>query len=246
MSRGGTPLTLLPALDLRGGRVAQLADDDPDASSPERALDRVLATGARWVHLVDLGRAFGAEPDPGLLAALVARARAAGAAAQLSGGIADADTLAWALRTGADRVCLSPLALRDPDAVRAAVGEHGPRVALGLDVRDGAVVARGTDAVLGDLEDWLARVSAWEPVALLVADAARDGSRRGVDLDLFTRVADARPASVRTLIASGGVRDADDLAALDAVTGVDAVVLGAAVHTGGLDLAAALTRGGAA
>lgn len=237
-----TDLALLPAVDVLDGRVAQLPLEDARAADPAGVLDTLVATGTAWVHLVDLRRALRGDADPALLAGLVARARDAGVRVQLSGGLVDAATLDWALGTGAERVCLSPLALTDEVFVADAVATHGERVAVGLDARDGRVVARGHDVDLGTLTSWLQRLDDLAPQALIVADAGRDGSRRGVDLALFSQVASSRPASVRTLIASGGVRAAADLHALRGVPGIDAVVLGAAVHTGGLDLEAELGR----
>src|SRR5699024_808147 len=89
-------LTLLPALDIAGGRASQVVGDSD--TEPERVAAGWVAGGARWLHLVDLDRAFGRGDNAALLADLVA---AQPVPVQLSGGIDDDSALGVALATDA-------------------------------------------------------------------------------------------------------------------------------------------------
>lgn len=231
-------LTLLPAVDVAAGRAAQVVDGRTD--DPYHVAMRWVEQGAEWVHLVDLDRAFG-RPDQGnaeLLAGLTDRIPVP---VQLSGGLSDRDAIAWATQTGAARLVLASSVLADPDLVSAAAQRLGDRLVVAVDVRGGRVVSRGTDLDLGPVQ----RVLQDHPVAgpgvahVLVADASRDGSRAGSDLDLFGRVAALVTGEV---IASGGVATLEDLAALAALAGhgVTAAVLGAALYHGAFTLEQAL------
>ncbi|WP_109473594.1 HisA/HisF-related TIM barrel protein [Ornithinimicrobium cavernae] len=229
-----TALTLLPAVDIAGGRASQVVGD-ADAD-PGRVAARWVAEGAEWLHLVDLDRAFGRGENAALIAELVA---AQTVPVQVSGGIADERSLAAALASGATRVNLASTALRDREWVRRAVRTHGERVAVGIDVRGGEVVARGTDARLGSLDDVLADLDGTGCQTYVVADASRDGSLHGADDNLFRHVAERVDGQV---IASGGVASLEDLSRLRRLVdvGVRGVVLGAALYHGAFTLSEAL------
>ncbi|WP_114905966.1 HisA/HisF-related TIM barrel protein [Ornithinimicrobium murale] len=229
-----TPLTLLPAVDIAGGRASQVVGDGED--DPARVASGWTAAGARWLHLVDLDRAFGRGDNAGLIAELVA---AQPVPVQVSGGIADDASLALALATGAARVNLASTALRDRGWVRQVVREHGERIAVGIDVRGHEVVARGSEARLGTLDDVLADLDGTGCRTYVVADASRDGSLHGADDHLFRYVAERVDGEV---IASGGVASLEDLARLRSLArvGVSGVVLGAALYQGAFTLAEAL------
>ncbi len=227
-------LTLLPAVDVAGGRAAQVpegAEDDPLAVAW-----RWVDHGARWIHLVDLDQAFARGSNRDLLAEIVVDLQVP---VQLSGGIDDQERLEAALATGASRVNLASTALTDLPWVRRVVAEHGTRIAVGLDVRDGDVVARGVDVRIGTLTEVLHALHDVPVATFVVADANRDGRRIGADLDLFHAVAQAAHAPV---VASGGVSDLADIRALRGLTsaGVSGLILGAALHEGAFTLAEAL------
>lgn len=232
-------LMLLPAVDIAGGRASQVVGDSDH--EPARVAAGWVAAGAQWLHLVDLDRAFGRGDNAALLADLVA---AQPVPVQLSGGIDHDVALEAALATGATRINLASTALRDPGWVRGVVREHGERIAVGLDVRGGEVVARGTDARLGLLDDVLADLQGAGASSFVVADATRDGTRHGADTALFRYVAERVDGQV---IASGGVASLEDLIGLRALVriGVRGVVLGSALYHGAftLDEALVVARG---
>lgn len=231
-------MELLPAVDVAGGRAGQVVGaGDPD---PYAVALGWVHQGARWLHLVDLDRAFGRGDNADLLAEVVGTVPVP---VQLSGGITDDAALEWALGTGARRIVLSSAALADEDRVAEVIRVHGDRVALGVDVRGDQVVARGTDLVLGPLDEVLELLGSLPEATLVVADASRDGTRAGADLSLFARVADAVPHRV---VASGGVATLDDLRRLLALPGhgVRGVVLGSALYHGAFTLAQALDVAG--
>ncbi|MFK5634956.1 MULTISPECIES: HisA/HisF-related TIM barrel protein [unclassified Ornithinimicrobium] len=228
-------LTLLPAVDVTGGRAAQVVDGGSD--DPLTVARRWVDQGARWVHLVDLDRAYRRGSDLKLLTGLVA---ALPVPVQLSGGLDDPSSVEAALASGARRVNLAVTALRDPAWVAELVREHADRIAIGIDVVHGEVVARGSGETLGPWELLVDRLldalGAHSPGAYVVADASRDGRRTGVDRALFATVVGRLGPSV---VASGGVSTLEDLRALREV-GVSGVVLGAALYHGAFTLADAL------
>lgn len=227
-----TALTLLPAVDVAGGRVDQVVDGDDD---PRRTAAGWVARGATWIHLVDLDQAFGRGDNAALLADLVADLRSGATSGrpvrvQLSGGLTDEATVERASATGADRVVLASSVLADPQLLARLLHRHGDRLVPAVDVRDGQVVSRGTDLRLGPLEAVVKANPALRGAAhVLVADASRDGTRTGADLDLFATAAELLDTPV---VASGGIATLEDLRGLRALTagGVGSAVLGAALY----------------
>ena len=130
------PLILLPAVDVVDGRAVRLVQGKAGSETEYgSALDAALGwqrDGAEWIHLVDLDAAFGRGSNRELLAEVVGKLDVQ---VELSGGIRDDDSLTAALATGCARVNLGTAALENPQWCARAIGEHGDKVAVGLDVQ---------------------------------------------------------------------------------------------------------------
>jgi 1-(5-phosphoribosyl)-5-[(5-phosphoribosylamino)methylideneamino] imidazole-4-carboxamide isomerase/N-(5'phosphoribosyl)anthranilate isomerase len=235
-----TPLTLLPAVDVAGGQAVRLvqgaAGTETGYGDPLAAALAWQAAGAEWIHLVDLDAAFGRGSNAALLASVVARLDIA---VEMSGGIRDEASLAAALATGCTRVNVGTAALESPDWVRAAIAEHGDKIAVGLDVRGNRLAARGWTRDGGDLDETLARLEADGCSRFVVTDVTKDGTLTGPNLDLLRAVC-ARTS--RPVIASGGVSSLDDLHAIATLVpdGVEGAIIGKALYAGAFTLADAL------
>jgi len=250
-------LTLLPAVDVAGGQAVRLvqgaAGTETGYGDPLEAALQWQEAGARWVHLVDLDAAFGRGSNAPQLADMIARLDAAaqtagvipgtsgrrGVAVELSGGIRDDASLAAALATGCARVVIGTAALENPDWVRRIIGEHGERIAVGLDVRGTRLAARGWTTEGGELLEVLARLEADGCARYVVTDVTRDGTLTGPNLDLLRQVC-AR--TDRPVIASGGVSSLADLRAIAGLQplGVEGAIVGKALYARAFSLPQAL------
>lgn len=231
-------LTLLPAVDVAGGRAVRLvrgeAGTETSYGEPRQAALAWQRAGAEWIHLVDLDAAFGRGSNRELLAEVV---RSVDVAVEVSGGIRDDASLSAALATGAARVNVGTAALEDPGWVRAAIGRVGDRLAVGLDVRGTTLAARGWTRDGGDLYDVLARLDADGCARYVVTDVRRDGTLTGPNLGLLRAVT---AATDRPVVASGGVARLDDLRAIASVPGVEGAIVGKALYAGAFTLPEAL------
>lgn len=232
-------MILLPAVDIREGRCVRLAQGDFGRETvydedPVAVARRYVDQGATWLHVVDLDAALEGVPvNRDVVREVI---RSAGAAVQCSGGIRDAAALTQMLDAGAARVVLGTRALADPAFVAEAVGRHGERVAVGLDVRGTRLQARGWTQDAGELSPTLDRLEAAGVRRYVVTDVTRDGMLRGPNLDLLRDVMSRTTAGV---VASGGVSSIDDLRALGAI-GVEACIIGKALYAGAFTLPEAL------
>jgi phosphoribosylformimino-5-aminoimidazole carboxamide ribotide isomerase len=233
-------MLLFPAIDLRDGRCVRLLKGDfaretrYDVDPVELAVE-YANLGARWLHVVDLD---GAKRGTPVNLALIERMRsAAGVAVQVGGGIRTRASLEQVLAV-AGRVVIGSLAVSDSELVAAWLTELGPdRITLAIDVRLDAtgvpLVAthgwtRGSSLTLAET---IERYTAAGLHHVLCTDIDRDGALTGPNTELYRDMATRWPKIA--FQASGGVRDAADLAAL-AATGVAAAVSGKALLDGRL------------
>ena len=208
-------MDLYPSIDLRAGQVVRLYQGD-FARETVYEVDAVTAArafadaGARWIHVVDLDAARSGEPVNRAVVGMIAEAVSGRARVQASGGVRTDDAAAALGEAGVARVVIGTAALEDP-ALVARVAARQP-VAVGLDARQGEVALRGWLEGSGEgLLDVLPRFADVGVEAVIVTDISRDGTFAGPDLEGLAQVLDRTTLAV---IASGGVGEAADLAAL--------------------------------
>lgn len=235
---------ILPAIDLRGGRVVRLRQGDfaretAYSDDPVDIARGFADAGARWLHVVDLDGARSGAPTHGAVIAAIVRAVGARCQVEVAGGLRDEAAVAAALAAGAARVVVGTAALRDPAVAGRLVAAHGTdHVAVAIDVRDGLAVGHGwsTDASGVDAGEVLERLADVGVTTFEVTAIERDGLLQGPNLSLYERLVRAGPGSI---IASGGVTTLDDLRALRAC-GCAGAIVGRAIYEGRLDIAEAL------
>jgi len=229
-------MELIPAIDLMGGRCVRLRQGDFAAEtrypvSPESLYDRYADMGPRWLHVIDLdGARDGAQVHLPVIEEL---ARRGPLRLQVGGGLRERAAVDRTLSLGVSRVVIGSLAVTDPNCVASWLQQLGPdAVVLAFDVR---IDARGTPRLV--THGWTERspVALWDAVAryvtaglkhVLCTDVARDGAMTGPNLDLYADAVCRFPEIEWQ--ASGGIRDAGDLRALEAC-GVAAAVSGRAL-----------------
>jgi phosphoribosylformimino-5-aminoimidazole carboxamide ribotide isomerase len=237
---------VLPAIDLRGGRVVRLVEGDfaresdygGDALAVAR---RFLAAGARMLHVVDLDGAR--EGRPVQLATVRAIAAAGGVAIEAAGGLRTVEDVAAAFAAGANRVVVGTRALEEPAFARGLVDAYGAdAIVAALDVRGGIAVGYGwREGKPGvAVEEALNRLANAGVETFEVTAVERDGRLEGPDLALLGRLVALGRGAV---IASGGIRSLNDLRA-SRDTGCAGAIVGRALYEGRLDLAEAVAAFG--
>ncbi len=238
------PFEILPAIDLRAGRVVRLLRGDYGAlttygEDAAAVADGFAAAGARWLHVVDLdGARDPAARQTDLVAAIVARVGPR-AAVEVAGGLRDERSVGESLEAGAARVILGTAALRDPAfAGRMAARFGAGRIAVALDVRDGLAVGHGwvPGAAGVAVADALTRLADAGVRIFEVTAIDRDGTLDGPDLALLRTLVGMGRGGI---IASAGIASAADITAVRAMGCVGAIV-GRALYEGRLTLDDAL------
>jgi len=217
-------MQVIPALDLLGEYAVHLEQGDFDRvifrQPIEEFMGRLVATTPPMIHLVDLEGARDGE----LRAPVIERCRAIAGSVplQVSGGIRSIASATRALDAGAARVIVGTAIWATDDALRSFVTALGERLVVAMDVRDGQLSVRGWQSPAGvNVGEALTRCLDAGVARLHVTAIERDGTMSGPDLALYERVC----ASGIAVVAAGGVRDENDVAALARV-GCEAAVMG--------------------
>lgn len=230
-------MILYPAIDILGGKAVRLTHGDFEQrteydTDPLEAAKRWVDAGARWLHVVDLDGAKSGRPAN--LSHLERIAGVLGVPVQVGGGLRSAGAVTAAVDAGATRVILGTAAFDDVDFLDQAVAEHGDRVVVSVDSRDGQLASSGWQEQTSiPVLDAITRMTDRGVRRFVYSSIERDGALTGPDLDGASAVAGTVHG---TFIYSGGVSGLGDLEALAALRQVNmaGVIVGKALYEGRL------------
>ncbi|HZB01956.1 MAG TPA: 1-(5-phosphoribosyl)-5-[(5-phosphoribosylamino)methylideneamino]imidazole-4-carboxamide isomerase [Actinomycetota bacterium] len=233
-------MIVIPAIDLRRGRAVRLRRGDPNEETaydedPVAVARRFQDEGARRLHVIDLDAALGEGDNRETVREIC---RSVVVPVQVGGGIRSMEAMMAVVDDGASRAILGTAAAADVSFVARAVEEFAERVVVAVDVRGGRVMTDGWREEGPELGPAIAGLNDAGAPRYLVTAIARDGTLEGPDLTLYRQVLGL---TGRPVIASGGVRNADDVWALRDV-GCEAAVTGKALYERTLKLSQ-VTRG---
>ena len=233
-------LEILPAIDVKEGVAIRLVQGELDKQSkygdPIEIATQFVASGASWIHLVDLDAAFGLGNNFEVLALVI---KSVDIKIELSGGIRDDESLNRALSTGCTRINLGTAALEQPEWTESVIKKHGDKIAVGLDVRGRQLSARGWTKSGGDLFEAITRLDKVGCARYVLTDITRDGTLTGPNLELLKEVTSFTKTPI---VASGGISSLSDVKTLTQLTndGVEGVIIGKALYAGAFTLAQVL------
>lgn len=234
-------MEILPAIDLKDGHAVRLTKGLMESakiysSQPWELAKAFEQMGSNWVHLVDLNGAFAGEPRN--LEQIIKIRQNCNVKLELGGGIRDLDTVSRYVDLGIDRIILGSIALKDPDFVAKAC--EFATIAVGIDAIDGYVAVEGwAEKSQMRATELAAKFADVGVDAIICTDVGRDGTLSGVNVPFTLEI--TRACKLDT-IASGGVRDMDDIEALLETKEVAGVIVGKAFYEGTLDLSKAIAK----
>ncbi|HYI16007.1 MAG TPA: 1-(5-phosphoribosyl)-5-[(5-phosphoribosylamino)methylideneamino]imidazole-4-carboxamide isomerase [Thermomicrobiales bacterium] len=226
-------LTIIPAIDLRGGRCVRLVQGDYDretvfSDDPVEVARGWQAAGARMLHVVDLdGARDGVPAQRDVIRAIVA---ALDIPVQVGGGVRSVEHGTALFDAGVQRVVIGTAAIEQPELVDRLLAAYGPeRVIIGVDARNGLVATRGwTETSDITAEALIAGMRERGIQRVVYTDIDRDGTLVSPNFDAIARIGTLGVA----VVASGGVATRDHLQLLATIPGVDEAIVGRALYTG--------------
>lgn len=228
---------LIPAIDLKGGKVVQLIQGEKlavETSDLEYWIERF--SSFRRINVIDLDAAMGSGSNDVLVRHICTRLPC-----QVGGGVRSPERASELCAIGARKVIVGSALFSsgkpDLDNARRFADMVGiERLVGAVDSRSGRVVTHGWKTSTGTTA--ADAVRELEPYCgeFLYTHVDTEGLMKGTDIAAIRTV---RDATTRPLIAAGGITTQAEIDQLDAL-GIDAVV-GMAIYTGTLELTTAKT-----
>jgi phosphoribosylformimino-5-aminoimidazole carboxamide ribotide isomerase len=245
-------MRIVPVLDLKSGIVVHARRGQRDAYAPLRsplvegcepaAVAQALCAACRTstLYVADLDALAGEPADLATLTGLAAVAQP-----WVDAGATDPERAASLARAGVARNVVGTESLesdatsepsgavrapqRAPGRAPQRVSVRAPQRVLSVDLRDGRLISPRPELAGRDPVAAAPLAMALGVRELLVIDLARVGSGAGPPLDAVAQLAEALPGL--EIYAGGGVRDDDDLRALESA-GATGALVATALHEG--------------
>ena len=228
-------MDIFPAIDLKQGCAVRLSKGEMQSAKiyskdPCELAKKFEDLGAKWLHLVDLDGAFAGEAVN--FKAIERIVKSTRLRVEVGGGIRDEARIKEYLSLGVDRFILGSAALKNPDFVKQMAKLY--RIVVGIDAKEGLVATEGWAELSRVKATDLARDYADAGVcAIICTDISRDGMLSGVNVEFSRSIAKA--CGIDT-IASGGVKDMNDIITLKNAGSIAGLIVGKAYYEGTLDL----------
>ena len=238
-----TDFTVIPAVDIRGGKCVRLYRGQADKETvfdtdPLQVAKRWEDEGASLLHVVDLDGAF--EGRPVNVGTIERIAGGLSIPVQVGGGIRNSRDARFYIDAGVSRVIVGTAAFGTSGWLEDAAREFGERLVVGLDVKDEKVAVSGWTGDSGlTAGEALERLTGAGVERIIYTNVGRDGTLEGPDLEGIERL--ARMSQV-PVIASGGVSRVKDVLDVWRLSdlGVEGIIVGMAFYRGLLTLPEAL------
>ncbi|MSN95599.1 1-(5-phosphoribosyl)-5-[(5-phosphoribosylamino)methylideneamino]imidazole-4-carboxamide isomerase [Campylobacter sp. FMV-PI01] len=228
-------MEILPAIDLKDGFAVRLSKGDMNTAkiyskNPSDLAKKFEDFGAKWLHIVDLDGAFkGMAVNFKVIEEI---AKSTNLKIEVGGGIRDENDIKKYQNLGVKRFILGSTALNDIELTKNLAKVY--KIAVGIDARDGFVAVQGWADVskISALE--LARIYKDSDVdAIICTDISKDGMLSGVNSEFAKNIA---LKSGKKTIASGGVKDINDIINLQKIDEIYGVIIGKAYYEGHINL----------
>lgn len=225
-------MRIIPAIDLIDGRCVRLYQGDfkqttEVASDPQSQLQRFIADGAQFIHIVDLdGARAGKAAQFALIADLCSQSSVP---IQVGGGIRSLETIERYLDAGVHRVILGTAALEDPSFIRQSLAKFRENIVIGIDARNEKVATRGWETTTEiDYIDFGKQMESLGAQTIVFTDISRDGTLTGPNIAQLDKINKAVSCNI---IASGGITSMKDLENISKI-GISEAIVGKAIYEG--------------
>lgn len=209
-------MRVIPAIDLLNGKVVRLHKGQYDDATiynddPVAEAQKFKEAGFDHIHVIDLnGAKEGSFDNINIIKKIISELDIS---VQTGGGIRSYEDAAMLFDAGISNIICSSMAVKNQEAWHRVLKEFGDGAILGMDLKDGKVAYGGwLETSDQSLDDLLGPMIKRGLSTVLSTDISRDGTLEGPNLELYNKLSAQFPSL--NFIASGGVSDANDLAAL--------------------------------
>jgi len=232
-------MIIIPAIDIRGGRVVRLLQGDFDketvySGDPVNMAVRWQREGAKMLHIVDLdGAFFGKSVNLPIIKSITSKIKIP---IELGGGLRTEAQIVKALSAGVKRVILGTKACKDQVFLKNMVKKYREAVVASIDTAKNAVASEGWKTKTAvTVDDIVKKISGAGVETIVYTDILKDGTMKGPNIK---GVKHLLKNSELNIIASGGVSCLDDIAALKSIKNkkLVGVIAGKALYEGAFSI----------
>lgn len=226
-------IDIIPAIDIMDGKAVRLSQGSYDSKrvygEPVEMLKEFEGNGIRRLHVVDLDGAKAGKLVN--LRTLEQLAKKTSLLIDYSGGIKTEGDVSQVFNAGAALVSVGTMAVKDAGEVKKWIQEYGgEKFLIGADVKNERIAIRGWQEESSMTVFELIREFMNEGVhGFFCTDISKDGMMAGPGIQLYKSIVSNYPGL--NLIASGGVRNMDDVRELERI-GCQGVIVGKALYEG--------------
>lgn len=224
-------IELWPAIDLIDNQSVRLTEGKYEskeimARTPEEAIafysqfDQV-----KRIHIVDLMGALHQKPaERDFISSLI---RSSTHPIEIGGGIRSKETIEYYLNAGVSYVIVGTRGIQDLEWLKKMTDLFPEKIYLGLDAKKDQVAVNGwTETEEQTIYDIVEETKDFSLGGIIYTDISKDGKMAGPNVELTGKLVELSP---HPITASAGIRNLEDMKALEAV-GVHAAIVGKAAN----------------
>ncbi|GIN88866.1 1-(5-phosphoribosyl)-5-[(5-phosphoribosylamino) methylideneamino] imidazole-4-carboxamide isomerase [Heyndrickxia sporothermodurans] len=229
-------MKIIPAIDLIEGKCVRLFQgkfhtSTEVGSDPRTQISQFINDGAELVHIVDLdGARKGVPAQFELIKKLT---EISTIPIEVGGGIRDFETIENYITAGVTRIVLGTAAIEDEAFLKKALSTFKKHIVIGIDAINGKVATHGWETISEiNYIEFAKKMEMFGVETIIYTDISKDGTMSGpnlVDLENIVNSVDC------TIVASGGIRNMQDIEAIKGI-GIAEAIVGKAIYNGEVQL----------
>lgn len=230
-------MLILPAIDLLGGKAVRLKQGDMDDFTKyyDNPLDVAKIfedSGINRLHIVDLdGAKSGDTTNFNIIEKIASKVNLK---IEVGGGIRNIERINAYANVGVDFAILGTAVIKDPEFTKEALKKFPGKIILGIDAKDGFVATDGWYEKSDKTAiETILEYKGLHAESVIYTDIARDGMLEGINIEKTLELAASSPFPI---IASGGLKDINDIKALNNKKNIYGCIVGKAFYEGKIDL----------
>jgi phosphoribosylformimino-5-aminoimidazole carboxamide ribotide isomerase len=228
----------IPAIDIQKGKCVRLKMGDLTSAkiyyqNPLEAAEFWIKKGTKRLHLVDLDGALQGT-SANISSILEIRNAFPDLQIQVGGGIRSFEAIENYFNNNIDFLILGSVAIKNKDFFIEACRNYPNKIILGLDAKNGFVSSEAwTESSEIKATDLVKSYSQLPINSIIYTDISKDGMLKGPNVDETEELANFSNIPV---IASGGVRNLEDLKSLAESKKIFGAICGKSLYEGSLEL----------
>jgi phosphoribosylformimino-5-aminoimidazole carboxamide ribotide isomerase len=228
---------IFPAIDIMNGLCVRLTEGREEAQtkydvSPLEMAKRYEASGAKYLHIVDLDAALNKGNNYNLVKQIV---KNTSLKIELGGGIRSTNQVDEILDLGVSQIIIGSTAVKNPNLVKEWIVDFGPqKIVIGADTKDGKIAINGWKELSAlTLYEFISNFSEASAQKFLCTDITKDGKLQGSAVELYSDLQKWFPKL--DFIASGGVSTLEEVNELRRMK-MYGIIVGKAIYEGAINL----------